>query len=184
MSISQQLVRKLLKAHTSSSHEDSEKAAAAVKKSSNRKRKNDATLHGNDRVANEDDIVKWRTKMLRTTNREMAASMDMTNKSSKSNAAAFHKLVQQRERTLNAMDLQKQKNIVASVNTTGTARSSTSTLSQPSLVKIPTFNKEQYEKERKEKKRMKLAKALEQLHNHSTKGTKTKKQLRKKTIFG
>lgn len=178
MSISQQLVRKLLKAHASSPNDDSERLTA--NKSSNRKRKKDAMgiLHHNDRVASEDDIVKWHAKFLRTTDRAMAASFDMNNKSSKSNAAAFHKLVQRREQALSAIE--KQKEIAANVNP-GTARSSTSTMSQSSLVKIPTFNKERYEKERKEKKRMKLAEALEKMH---ARGVKTKKRKPKKTIFG
>jgi hypothetical protein len=178
MSISQQLVRKLLKAHASSPNNDSERLTA--NKSSNRKRKKDAMglFHHNDRVASEDDIMKWQGKILRTTDRAMAASFDMKNKSSKSNAAAFHKLVQRREQTLSSIE--KQKEIAAHV-IPGTARSSTSTMSQSSLVKIPTFNKERYEKERREKKRMKLAEALEKLHSI---GNKTKKKKPKKTIFG
>lgn len=186
MSMSQQLVRKLLKAHTSSSNEDMV-AASAVAAAKNRKRKNDAAATAtygkkNGRIATEDDIVNWQAKMLRTTNREMTVSMDMTNKSSKSNAAAFHKLVKRQEQTLNTI---KHKQNVAAIVNTGTARSSTSMLSQPSLVKIPTFNKERYEKERKEKKRMKLAKALEKLHtNHTKNGHKPKKLRSKKTIFG
>ena len=179
MSISQQLVRKLLKAHTSPSPEDSRKPNAA-NKTSNRKRKKDVMgqRQANDRVASEEDIVKWQAKIMRITDRAMSAAVNTTNKSSKSNAVAYHKVVQRREQQLSSEE--QQKNNAASINT-GAARSSTSTLSKPSLVKIPTFNKERYEKEQKEKRRMKLAKAFEKLNATNT----TKKQKKtKKTIFG
>lgn len=178
MSISQQLLRKLLKAHTSPPPEDSGKPNLANKTSS-RKRKKDVIgqRHENDRVASEEDIVKWQAKIMRTTDRAMSAAVNTANKSSKSNSVAYHKVLQRREQQLSAEEQQKKN--AASVNT-GAARSSTSTLSKPSLVKSPTFNKERYEKEQKEKRRMKLAKALEKLNANTTK----KQKKTKKTIFG
>lgn len=188
MSISQQLVRKLLKAHTASTHDDSEKAAttAAPKKLSHRKRTH--APNGTDRVvATDAEIMKWHTKMLRTTNREMAASLEMKNKSSKSNAAAYHTLLRRQEQT--CQKEQQQRIVAAADINLGTARSSTSVLlsSKSSLVKIPTYNRERYEQESKEKKRMKLAQALEKWHSTNTNGSKAAKkkpQRPKKTIFG
>jgi hypothetical protein len=200
MSISQQLVRKLLKAHTTttsslslSSNENSEiVTAAAAKKASNLKRQRDdstvAALHrGNHnhnnnhldhRVTNE-DIIQYKAKILNITNREMAVSI--RNKKKKKSNIAYQKLIRQRERTLQEQQEQQQQNAVQNiVVSTGSARSSTDHLVKSSLVKIPTYNKVRYEQERKERKRMKLAQALEKLQKKGDQKT----PVRKKTIFG
>jgi hypothetical protein len=199
MSISQQLVRKLLKAHTSSQDVNVPAATATARnQKTSRKRKTDETTTANasstrrdnnnhrqnDRSATEDEIMEWHTRLLLSTDHIMAASVDGTKKSSKSNAAAYQKLIQRREHQAHTQ--QQHKDSVTNCNH-GTARSSTSSLSQTSLVKIPTYNKERYEKERQEKKRHKLAMALEKLNTSST-GTRTTNKNRtkkaKKTIFG
>jgi hypothetical protein len=174
MSTSQLLVQKLLKAHTAPPETAAESTSA--NKKFNRKRKN-AGSSRNDRVASEDDIIKWHTKLLLDTDRIMATSVDRTKKSSKSNAAAFQKLAQRREQKFDDKLVIQSK---VAIETYGAARTSTSALSKPSIVKIPTFNKEQYERDRKEKKHMKLAKALEKLNTINKHTTKK----RKKTIFG
>ena len=170
MSISQQLVRKLLKAHTSSSRdEDSDPAKRQAL--NQRKRKKD---HHDAGVATVDDIVKYQRNIVRMTQREMVISKDV---SKKSNGAAFHRLLQQRDQRRD--HTRRRPSPQRTIPTAGAARSSTSVLAQPSLVKIPTFQQKRYDQERNEKKRMKLAQALEHWKN-----THPAKKRRQKTIFG
>ena len=175
MSISQQLVRKLLKAHTSSSRdEDSDPAKRLPVALNQRKRKKD---HHDAGVATVDDIVKYQRNIVRMTQREMVISKDV---SKKSNGAAFHRLLQQRDQqTMRRDHTRRRPSPQRTIPTAGAARSSTSVLAQPSLVKIPTFQQERYDNERNEKKRMKLAQALEHWKN-----THPAKKRRQKTIFG
>jgi hypothetical protein len=170
MSTSQLLVQKLLKAHTAFQGASVESTEA--NKKFNRKRSSIAILR-HDRVASEEDIVKWHTKLLLATDRIMATSVDRTKKSSKSNAASFHKLAHRLEQKCDESAKVKSK---AATIPHGAARTSTSTLSKPSIVKIPTFNKERYERDRKEKKRMKLAKALEKLSTINKRGVERRKK--------
>ena len=198
-SISQQLVRKLLKAHTvsSSSSSEGEVTGVAVPKKVQQHRpitRNDKTKYvspSDRRIATKEEIQKVQQQIARITHRAMTSSLKTKNSKKSTNfksknTAAVHKLVRQRERTVQQQKQERTNAMVTNIiHSTGTARSSTNILSQSSLVKIPTFNKMRYEQERKEKKRMKLAQALEKLqHTNNTNHRAKKQPERKKTIFG
>lgn len=169
--MSQQLVRKLLKA-TSLPVQDASVVHPSVSTITRPQKKRKKPSVDDGIALKEEDIVAWNTKLLMATDRIMASSNSSKSGKSSSNAAAMGKLQRRREQKVQRVEASRAKR-----GPVGAARSAASRQTQ--LVKIPTYNKKRHEEERQEKQRMKLAKALEKLH--STDKSKTRKR---KTIFG
>lgn len=168
MSISHQLVRKLLNA-TSAEQEGHGTQKKDDSNQAKRKRKN-RVVDIDEPSVSEQDILAWHTQTLLVADRQMAAT-SFSKKNS--NAAAFHKSLQNLERKQQA----KRTRTTESSRHGGTGAARTSTASDAQAMRLPTFNKKRHEEERQQKKLLKLAKALQTMD-------KIKKTKKTRTIFG
>lgn len=181
-SVSQQLVRKLLKATAPDEpaalvlKKESSSSSSAKKQKANRKRKHglDAADEAANNAVTEQDVLRWHTQTLLVADRKMEASG-----SKNSNASAFKKSLKKLEHTIETDRSQRLKcstTILLATAGSGAARTATAA-AQAHLVHVPTFNKMRHEEERQKNKMLKLAKVLKAMD-------KTRKKKRAKTIFG